>query len=220
MGHVVVTHFVVATRPHGKDQILPNCNGVRSTIAVYSIMTSDAYQQAVTIGERVPHNATIALVPYDAHWPAAYSGIAEEIRAVLGEAVMRIEHVGSTSVPGLSAKPVIDIVLAVADSTDEASYVPALEGQGFVLRIREPHWFEHRLLKAPTPVAGNVHVFSAGCVEIDRMIAFRDRLRTNTDDRTLYEETKRRLAAQVWEHVQHYADAKSTVIRGIIDRIG
>ena len=88
-----------------------------------------------------------------------------------------------------------------------------------MLRIREPDWFEHRLLKAPSPVPGNVHVFSVGCAEIERMIAFRDRLRTDSEERRLYEATKHQLAGQVWEHVQHYADAKSAVIRAIMDRV-
>jgi GrpB-like predicted nucleotidyltransferase (UPF0157 family) len=117
----------------------------------------------------------------------------------------------------LSAKPIIDMVLAVSDSTDEASYVPQLETRGFVLTIREPDWFEHRLLKA-TGIAGNLHVFSSGCEEINRMLMFRDWLRMHADDRRLYEQTKRRLAAQTWEDTQHYADAKSDVVREILTR--
>ena len=88
--------------------------------------------------------------------------------------------------PGLSAKPVIDIVLAVADSADESSYVPALEGQGFTLRVREPDWFEHRLFRLPD-IDSNLHVFSFGCEEIDRMLVFRDWLRTHEDERRRYE---------------------------------
>ena len=128
--------------------------GPASKLTRCIVVTSDAYQQAVTIGERKPHNAVIALAPYDPQWPAAYSLIAAQIRATLGDGALRVEHVGSTSVPELSAKAVIDIVLAVADSTDEQAYVPALEQQGFVLRIREPEWFEHRLLKARTRLPG------------------------------------------------------------------
>jgi len=105
----------------------------------------------------------------------------------------------------------------VPDSTDEARYVPALEGNGFVLRIREPGWFEHRMLKAKD-IDCNVHVFSEGCEEPARMLAFRDRLRSHEDDRRLYADSKRALAARTWRHVQHYADAKSGVVREILER--
>ena len=132
---------------------------------------------------------------------------------------MLLDHVGSTSVPGLSAKPIIDMVLAVADSADELSYIPPLEAEGFVLRIREPDWFQHRLLKAPE-VDGNLHVFSGGCDEIDRMLRFRNWLRIHDEDRHLYEKIKRELAARTWNDVQNYADAKSAVIGEILMRAG
>jgi len=180
--------------------------------------TSEERLRAVTVGERKPHNAPVHLAPYDPAWPARYERLAERIRNALGPKALLLEHVGSTSVPGLPAKPVIDIVLAVADSTDEPAYVPALEDAGFVLRIREADWFEHRLFKAPD-VKGNVHVFTAGCEEIGRMMAFRDRLRSHEGDRRRYEETKRTLAARTWRYVQHYADAKSEVIREILARV-
>jgi GrpB-like predicted nucleotidyltransferase (UPF0157 family) len=179
--------------------------------------TSDERLIAVTVGERLPHNNTIQLAPYDPEWPLQFAQLAGRIREALSDGVLRLEHVGSTSVPGLAAKPIIDMVLAVRDSADEAAYVPALERHGFVLQIREPDWFEHRLLKTPA-VDGNLHVFSAGCGEIDRMVAFRDWLRAHDDDRLLYERTKRELAARTWRHVQNYADAKSDVISEIMAR--
>jgi GrpB-like predicted nucleotidyltransferase (UPF0157 family) len=179
--------------------------------------TSEEYLAAVTIGEREPHDAPILLADYDPRWPQAYAALAERIRAALGEAIVTLEHVGSTSVPGLCAKPIIDVLLVVPDSTDEAAYVPALEARGFVLRIREPGWFEHRMLKAKD-IDCNVHVFSEGCEEPARMLAFRDRLRSHEDDRRLYADSKRALAARTWRHVQHYADAKSEVVREILER--
>lgn len=178
---------------------------------------ADEYLQAVTLGERKPHNDTITLVPYDPQWPLQFARLAERIGAALGAKALLLEHVGSTSVPGLSAKPVIDIVLAVADSADEPGYVPPLEAQGFVLRIRETDWFEHRMFKTPE-VDGNLHVFSESCAEIGRMVAFRDRLRADAEDRRLYERTKQELAARTWRHVQHYADAKAEVVREILAR--
>jgi GrpB-like predicted nucleotidyltransferase (UPF0157 family) len=179
--------------------------------------TTDDYLLAVTVGEREPLNSTIHLVPYDLAWPSKFLLEANRIRAALSEKVLLIEHIGSTSIPGLSAKPTIDMVLAVADSADEPSYVRPLEEQGFVLRIREPDWFEHRLLKTPG-IDGNLHVFTAGCGEIDRMLAFRDWLRVHDDDRRLYEDTKRELAARTWKHTQDYADAKSEVVQMILAR--
>ena len=182
-------------------------------------MTDDTedYLHQVTIGEVVPHDAAIFLAPYEPSWPASYERLAQRIRAALGERALVLEHVGSTSVPGLAAKPVIDIVLAVADSRDEAAYVPALAEHGFELHIREPGWFQHRLLKS-RDIASNVHVFSRDCDEVERMLAFRDWLRANDRDRAAYERTKRELAARTWRHVQNYADAKTERVREILAR--
>jgi GrpB-like predicted nucleotidyltransferase (UPF0157 family) len=159
----------------------------------------------------------VTLVPYDPEWPRLYEREAARIREALGDRLIRIEHTGSTSVPGLAAKPIIDITLVVADSADEASYVPQLERAGYVLRIREPDWFEHRLFKGPDTNT-NIHTFSAGSPEIERMVAFRDWLRSNDDDRDLYERTKRDLASRDWQYVQHYADAKTEVVEAIMAR--
>lgn len=172
---------------------------------------------AANIGKPLVLNSGIALSPYDPQWPLRYAALARDIRAALGDRVLALEHVGSTSVPGLSAKPVIDVILAVSDSGDEPAYVPALEALGYVLKIREPEWFNHRLLK--TPDAGvNLHVFTQDCEEIARMIAFRDWLRTHEADRTLYERTKQELAARTWKYIQNYADAKSEVVNAILSR--
>ena len=172
---------------------------------------------AATVGDRQPLNSTIYLAPYDPAWPSLFTRLAKHIHEALGDNLLLLEHVGSTSVPGLSAKPIIDMVLAVADSSDESSYVPPLEEKGYTLRIREPDWYEHRLLKAPD-VPGNLHVFSDGCEEIEQMLLFRDWLRSHADDRLLYEETKRKLAARTWKYTQNYADAKAEVVREILAR--
>ena len=136
---------------------------------------------------------------------------------LLDAPVLLVEHAGSTSVPGLAAKPVIDLVLAVADPADEVSYVDALTARGYTLRVREPDWHEHRMLRLDEPRV-NLHVFALGSVEIDRMLAFRDHLRADPDDRALYERTKRGLARRSWEVVQHYADAKGPVVEDIVAR--
>lgn len=179
----------------------------------------DAELARATVGERIPHNAQITLLDYDPAWPEIYAELEGTIRTALGETVRLIEHAGSTSVPGLPAKPIIDIVLAVPDSADEASYVPHLEAVGFRLRIREPEWYEHRVLKRADPDV-NLHVFTEGCREIEKMLLFRDWLRTHPEDRDLYASEKRRLGAQTWQHIQNYADAKTTVVEEIMARAG
>jgi GrpB-like predicted nucleotidyltransferase (UPF0157 family) len=171
----------------------------------------------VTIGGPRPLAGPIEIHDYDPDWPRLYEREEERIRAVLGDRVIRIEHVGSTSVPGLPAKPLIDVALEVPDSADEAAYVPALEATGYSLRIREPDWFEHRLLKGPDTDV-NVHVFSAGCEEVDRMLLFRDWLRGNAADRELYAVRKCELAGREWKYMQQYADAKTSVVDQIMAR--
>ena len=179
--------------------------------------TSEQYLEKVTIGERKPRNSKIHLEPYNPRWPANFKLLAERVRQALGEKILLLEHVGSTSVEGLPAKPIIDMLLLVLDSTDENAYVPALEQHGFFLRIREPEWYEHRLLKS-NDIKANLHVFSKGCEEVERMLRFRDWLRSNENDRKLYEQRKRELAARTWRYTQHYADAKSEVIDAILAR--
>jgi DNA-3-methyladenine glycosylase I len=178
---------------------------------------TDEEMQAHTIGEVKPFNAQVELAEYDPRWPELYAREEQRIREALGERALRLEHVGSTSVPGLAAKPIIDIALTVPDSSDEPSYVPQLEAAGYVLRIREPEWFEHRLFKGPDTNV-NLHVFTDGEEEVERMLAFRDLLRGDPAERDLYLRAKRELAGREWRHVQHYADAKSAVVEDILSR--
>lgn len=124
---------------------------------------TDAEIAAARISEAIPlHNATIELAPYDPDWSTMYADQERKIRAALGNTALVLEHVGSTAIPGISAKPTIDVLLAVKNSADEHAYVPALEAQGYRLHIREPDWHQHRLLKSDRPPV-NVHVFSVGC---------------------------------------------------------
>lgn len=162
------------------------------------------------------HNAPVRLEPYDPAWAVLGEAEAAKVRAALGPDA-DIHHVGSTSIPGISAKPIIDMLLAVPDSADEDAYVPALTAQGYRLHLREPDWYEHRLLKGDAPVV-NLHVFTAGDGEIRRMLAFRDWLRAHDDERALYEAKKTELAGRTWKYVQHYADAKGEVVEAIIAR--
>ena len=175
-------------------------------VAAYDESLAKSY-----VGKPPELKSKIEIVDYDPAWPALYEREEVRIRAALGERVVRLEHVGSTSVPTLPAKPIIDMVLEVQDSADEPAYVPDLEAAGYVLRIREPEWFEHRLFKGPDTNI-NLHVFSAGCEETDRMVLFRDWLRGYDADRERYASAKRELAARDWKYVQQYADAKTAIV--------
>jgi GrpB-like predicted nucleotidyltransferase (UPF0157 family) len=157
----------------------------------------------------------IRVVDYDAEWPKKFEAHARVIADALGCAVQQIEHVGSTSVPGLAAKPIIDILVVVQNSADESSYLFRLEAAGYILRVREPDWNEHRMFRTHEKDV-HVHVYSIGCAEIQRVLTFRDRLRINIDDRCRYEETKRELAAREWSDMDAYAKAKTEVIESII----
>jgi GrpB-like predicted nucleotidyltransferase (UPF0157 family) len=184
-----------------------------------NVQAYDKELAEVTIGSPEALTKPIELEDYDPEWPARYEREAAEVRSVLGRRVVRLEHVGSTSVPGLPAKPIIDMALEVPDSAAEPAYVPDMEAAGYVLRVREPDWYEHRLFKGPETNI-NLHVFSADCPEVDRMLLFRDWLRTNEADRELYTGAKRDLAAREWKYVQQYADAKTAVVQEIMARAG
>jgi GrpB-like predicted nucleotidyltransferase (UPF0157 family) len=178
---------------------------------------SEADRGVEFVRPRSSHNATIHLAESDPAWPQQFADHAARISTALDGRTATVDHVGSTSVPGLAAKPIIDILLLVGDPADENAYVPPLEAAGYLLHMREPGWHQHRLLRGTEPPA-NVHVFAIGSPEVERMLLFRDRLRTHPDERDLYERTKRELAARRWGYVQDYADAKSQVVEEIIAR--
>jgi GrpB-like predicted nucleotidyltransferase (UPF0157 family) len=157
------------------------------------------------------------VVDYDPGWPGRFRHEEARIRPALGGAALSVEHIGSTSVPGLAAKPIVDLLLVVEDSGDEASYMPAIERAGYVLRVREADFDEHRMFRTPAKDV-HVHVFSADSPEIDRYLLLRERLREDRGDRELYARTKRELARREWPSMQHYAEAKTEVIEGIIAR--
>ena len=162
----------------------------------------------------------IEVIDPDPDWPRQYDALAGRIREALGWRVLQLEHVGSTAVPGLPAKPVIDIDLTVADPGREQDYVPALEAAGFRLRIREPWWHGHRVLRADEPPC-NLHVFGFDSPELIKHRIFRDWLRGNPGDRDRYAAIKRQAAADAnaaAEHVMQYNARKQQVIREIYYR--
>ncbi|SDZ32055.1 GrpB family protein [Herbiconiux ginsengi] len=158
-----------------------------------------------------PERLEVGLRDDHERWAGTYREHRERIRNALTGADVAIEHIGSTSVPGLAAKPIVDIVVAVDDITAEEDYLDALLAAGYELRVREPG---HRLVRTPARDV-HVHVYGRGDPAVQEYILLRDRLRSDADDRALYESTKRDLLATRWDDMNDYADAKTEVIVAI-----
>lgn len=154
---------------------------------------------------------TLALHDYDDRWPDLYREHERRIRAALPGADVLVEHIGSTSVPGLAAKPIIDVVVGVDDITAEEDYLDGLLGAGYVLRVREPR---HRLVRTPARDV-HVHVYEKDDPAVHEYLLLRDHLRADDADRDLYESTKRALLGTRWDDMNAYADAKTDVIVAI-----
>jgi GrpB-like predicted nucleotidyltransferase (UPF0157 family) len=177
----------------------------------------EASLRAAWVTEPPRLDGPVTLAAYDPGWPALFEREAARLRGVLGPRILLLEHIGSTSVPGLAAKPIIDILMAVADPADESGYVTPLEQAGYRLVIREPDWHQHRVLKGPDTDI-NLHVHAEGSPEIGRNLRFRDHLRADQADRELYQRAKQELAGRHWAYIQQYADAKSGVVEDILRR--
>ncbi|RIJ60575.1 GrpB family protein [Clavibacter phaseoli] len=157
---------------------------------------------------------TVGLHAHDPAWAEAYLAHRRRILEAVGDAALAVEHIGSTSVPGLAAKPIVDVVLVVADITAEEDHVERLVAAGYDLRVREPG---HRLVRTPARDV-HVHVYEEGDPAVEAYLLLRDRLRSDAADRDLYERTKRELMTRRWETMDAYADAKTAVIEGILAR--
>ncbi|KAI0855506.1 GrpB domain protein [Xylaria cubensis] len=189
-----------------------------SALDVITILECDEKDVEI-ISTRPPKPPKI--VEYRSEWPAMYAEVERRIRQALGDRVILIQHVGSTSVPGLPAKDVIDVDLVVADPGDEESYVPDLQAAGFQFILREPAWYQHRFFHFEEPYT-NLHVFGSDSAELVRHRLFRDWLREHEDDRNRYTEMKREAAevtSAAGENVQRYNDRKEPVVRDILRRI-
>lgn len=179
----------------------------------------------------------IEIREYDERWPQQAADLTAMLRDALGARAIRVEHVGSTAVPGLAAKPIIDLDLTVADPADEDAWLPSLLATGLVLTVREPWWYEHRVLRTPVPSAlattataagernespeAMVHVFGPGSPELVRHVVFRDHLRRDATDRELYAATKRAAASastDAGETMMQYNARKDAVVREIYAR--
>ncbi|EJD6497951.1 GrpB family protein [Providencia rettgeri] len=182
---------------------------------ITSFQTSNPNENPWVLGK--PKTEIIDVVDYDPNWQAKFKQIKQNIQNKLGHKALAIEHVGSTAVSGLSAKPVIDIDLIVKNPEQELNYAPILEEFGFLLTVREPSWYQHRMFRLEQPRV-NLHVFGPDCPEHLRHILFRDWLRTHADDRRLYEEAKKMASVKV-TNVQVYNQNKENVIKEIYDKI-
>jgi GrpB-like predicted nucleotidyltransferase (UPF0157 family) len=157
---------------------------------------------------------TVVIADYDPAWPTRFERERDRLVAALQSVIKRIEHIGSTAVPGLAAKPVVDILITVADITNDDAFQPAIEGLGYELRVLEPKHRAFRTLERDV----NLHVWGDSDPEVERHLVFRDHLRRAPDDRALYERTKRELATREWRDINYYADAKNAVIAEIMER--
>jgi GrpB-like predicted nucleotidyltransferase (UPF0157 family) len=174
----------------------------------------DARLASVLIGglERRP----IVICDYDPGWPERYARERDRVLSALGSGALRVEHIGSTAVPGLAAKPVVDVLVTVSDPDDEPAFRSALEAQGYELRVREPG---HRMFRTSARDV-HVHVWADSDPEVELDLRFRDRLRASSEDRAAYEQLKRELAKREWPDMNHYADAKGALIKEILASAG
>jgi GrpB-like predicted nucleotidyltransferase (UPF0157 family) len=178
-------------------------------------LTDDALAELLVHG---PQPVWVTLSEYDPAWPERFEVRARQLRQVLGDRAQLIEHIGSTSVPGLAAKPTVDIVVGVEDPDDEGAYLPDLRTAGYDLRVREP---QHRCLRTGEPDEPvNLHIYPPEHAEVRKYLLFRDRLRSDAGDRQLYESTKRGLTDREWPDMNYYAEAKGPVIEAILGRAG
>jgi GrpB-like predicted nucleotidyltransferase (UPF0157 family) len=167
---------------------------------------------SVLIGGR--ERRAIVIAEYDDEWPARFARERDRVVAALGPAAVRVEHFGSTAVPGLAAKPIVDVLITVPDPEDDGPFVALLETAGYELRVREPG---HRMFRTPARDV-HVHVWADDDPEVDRCLRFRDRLRASPEDRSAYERLKRELARRQWPDMNDYADAKTDLVDEILGR--
>jgi GrpB-like predicted nucleotidyltransferase (UPF0157 family) len=208
-------HFSIAPPP---DDRAIDSAAMPSRAEIVSFDNSPPFQGVDSFVPGAALDTSIVVVDPDPDWPQQYDGLAARIRDALGWQVLQLEHVGSTSVAGLAAEPIIDIDLTVADPECEQDYISALEAIGFRHIIREPWWYGHRMLRSDEPLC-NLHVFGFDSPELVKHRIFRDWLRGNPADRDLYATVKRRAASEVstaGEHaMQQYGARKSQVVREI-----
>jgi GrpB-like predicted nucleotidyltransferase (UPF0157 family) len=183
------------------------------------------YNHDEALVQRIAHRPVknpVLLVDPDPTWPQHFTRLKSLIQSVLGSKALAITHVGSTSIPNMPAKPVIDVDLTVEDILDEKSYVAPLESVGFLFLQRCPEWYEHRFFgcSAP-PIAVNLHVWGPECPESTRHVIFKEWLLKAEGEREVYARVKReaaRDARREGEDVMGYNLRKEGVVREIYER--
>ena len=173
--------------------------------------------ERIAFREREPPVEIVA--PQNAGWAAAFDALENRIVAALGDTAVAVHHTGSTSVPDLPAKDIIDIDLVVKDAADEAAYVDKLEQAGFKFILREPAWHQHRFFYTYSPRAVNLHVWSPDSPEVARHQIFKERLLRSPEDKALYREAKELAASQTRADggkVQDYNYRKEETIQQIL----
>lgn len=174
--------------------------------------------------QRISHRVSkppLEVVPFDPTWADRFLELHKRIVSALGDVAILVAHTGSTSIPGIPAKPVIDIDLVVSELENEASYVPALEAAGFQFLLREPEWHGHRFFCGYEPISCNLHVWGPANPEVERHRIFRDWLIGNDDDRELYAHVKKGAVAETvmrGENVEEYNKRKEHIIKEILQR--
>lgn len=210
----------------------PNAAADQGELSLHSLVDAGELPEAVTarlestpeqmiaavVGALPASRDTISVTESDERWPGLFDSFAAELKRVLGEAALHIDHVGSTAVPGLAAKPIIDIDVTVRDSEIEDDYVPALVSAGYLMVIREPWWHGHRMFVDGSG-AVNLHVWPIGAAEPIRHLLFRNWLRENADDRERYARMKKELSRELVDEPDRYNLAKNAVIDDIYARI-
>lgn len=159
----------------------------------------------------------VVIVEPDPGWPRAFERLRSRLARALGPRAVRIDHVGSTAVPGLSAKPVIDIQVSVPDVDDEDSYRRAIESLGWELTGREPH---HRFFRPPAdrPRTVHVHVCGSGSDWERDHLLFVGYLRAHPERAAEYSHLKKELAARYTADRTRYTDAKDAFVRETLQR--
>ncbi len=158
------------------------------------------------------------VVPYDEEWPRLFSSLGKDLRAALGDIALRIDHIGSTSVPGLAAKPIIDIQISVAALEPVEPYRLRLDGLGLVFRADNPELTKRYFRESPGNRRTHIHVRRAGSWAEQFALLFRDYIRTHQEDARLYAELKRRLAGEYGEDRHAYTEAKTPFIWEVMRR--
>jgi GrpB-like predicted nucleotidyltransferase (UPF0157 family) len=156
----------------------------------------------------------IRIVDYDPAWPRRFARERERIAGALGPVARRIDHIGSTAVPGLAAKAIVDIQVSVPDVEDEPSFLAALLAAGYRHRVREPG---HQMVRTPERDV-HVHICTSGGEWERRHLLLRDWLRRDPADREAYQRRKRELARQDWADMNDYAAAKGPLIAELTRR--